>query len=230
MPSKAESTRRLALGMCAACGNKPCLISKVSCQVCTDKKKANNKERNRLKKINRQETIAKGICPSCLAHPVAPLKKQCSLCLANRRKSANKALANPEYKAKEAERSRRYSSEHKDELKEKARAKFLIQKKRAFDQIGGAFCACCGEDDIRFLTIDHTNGDGAAHRKSVSKHRSGGWGLYQWITRDKPVFEGMDLQVLCFNCNCAKGNRECCPHKQKGVDPNQLCLFEVVNE
>lgn len=70
-------------------------------------------------------------------------------------------------------------------------------------------CACkgCGVTAIQFLTLDHTNGDGAVHRK-ITNTGQGGAKFYQWV-KDNNFPSG--LQVLCMNCNMAKGNRKECP-------------------
>ena len=71
----------------------------------------------------------------------------------------------------------------------------------------GGKCACCGEEHHQFLTIDHINGGGNAHRKMLKVR--GGYGMYSWLKRN-----GMPhgFQVLCFNCNMAKGHFGECPH------------------
>lgn len=61
-------------------------------------------------------------------------------------------------------------------------------------------CVCCGETEIRFLTIDHIEGNGAKHRREIKI--SGGFGFYYWLKRNN-FPEG--FQVLCSNCNMAKG-------------------------
>lgn len=70
-------------------------------------------------------------------------------------------------------------------------------------------CACCGERTYEFLTIDHINGGGRKHRKSLNGYTGG---LYGWLvnTRKKPS----QFQVLCLNCNHAKYYYEKCPHKK----------------
>jgi hypothetical protein len=71
----------------------------------------------------------------------------------------------------------------------------------------GTVCACCGESDIRFLTIDHIHNDGAKHRKQFNT--GGGYMFYaRMIKNGFP--EG--LQTLCWNCNCAKHIYGECPH------------------
>jgi len=67
-------------------------------------------------------------------------------------------------------------------------------------------CACCGENlGIEILTIDHIKG----RKKNDTKS---GEQLYRYLKRnDYP--EG--FQVLCFNCNAAKGLFGICPHQEK---------------
>lgn len=70
----------------------------------------------------------------------------------------------------------------------------------------GGRCACCGEDNLLFLTIDHIDGNGTAHRKSVGRYGST---FYSWLrTHGLPL----GFQVLCFNCNCGRQlNGGICP-------------------
>lgn len=70
----------------------------------------------------------------------------------------------------------------------------------------GSICACCGENNVRFLTVDHTNNDGAEHRKKIKKD------IVYWLIKNNYP-EG--FQVLCFNCNLGKSlNKGICPHKE----------------
>lgn len=72
----------------------------------------------------------------------------------------------------------------------------------------GAICACCGESRYEFLTFDHKNNDGAAHRRSDR----GAARIAQWLKKnDYP--DG--FQVLCMNCNWAKGRYGECPHERE---------------
>lgn len=75
----------------------------------------------------------------------------------------------------------------------------------------GGFCFCCGEGDWRFLTLDHSQNDGAKHRKTV---RALGTTMYRWARKRNfpPIF-----QVACFNCNCARQFRSdgTCPHEDE---------------
>lgn len=60
-------------------------------------------------------------------------------------------------------------------------------------------CACCGEDEIRFLCIDHIHGGGNQHIKKIRRE---GANFYYWLIKNG-FPEG--FQVLCYNCNRAKG-------------------------
>lgn len=76
---------------------------------------------------------------------------------------------------------------------------------RTFNHYGWA-CACCGESNPGFLTIDHVNGGGNKHRKEVG----GGNAFYAWLIR-QGYPDG--YQTLCYNCNCGRAhNNDICPH------------------
>lgn len=70
------------------------------------------------------------------------------------------------------------------------------------------FCACCNENEIKFLCLDHINNDGYRHRKNGK--RAAGTELYRLVMKNKFP---LDFQVLCHNCNSAKGYYGECPHK-----------------
>jgi hypothetical protein len=77
-------------------------------------------------------------------------------------------------------------------------------------------CSCCGEKHDEFLSIDHINGDGADYRRVGIKS---GYTTYRWLIKNNfpPGF-----QVLCMNCNFAKGHSSGgCPHK-KPVESQQF--------
>ncbi len=67
-------------------------------------------------------------------------------------------------------------------------------------------CACCGEKEIAFLAIDHINGGGNKHVKSIKGK------FYNWLKKNNYP---KGFQVLCHNCNMAKGFYGKCPHIQK---------------
>jgi hypothetical protein len=72
----------------------------------------------------------------------------------------------------------------------------------------GNVCACCGEGEPKFLSIDHINNDGAEHRRQLAHNK-----LYSWLKRQG--FPKDRYQLLCMNCNFAKGLYGKCPHAVK---------------
>lgn len=74
---------------------------------------------------------------------------------------------------------------------------------------GGVVCRCCGENEVKFLSIDHVFNDGASDRR---KMKGKGTEFYRWLRQ--AGFPNKDrLQVLCMNCNFGKTqNGGDCPH------------------
>lgn len=72
-------------------------------------------------------------------------------------------------------------------------------------------CNCCNETHLEFLSIDHINGGGSAHRRSMNKDGKKGGNIYLWLKNNKYP---KDFQVLCHNCNQAKGFYGQCPHNK----------------
>lgn len=103
-------------------------------------------------------------------------------------------------------RVKKWVSENKEKVKAIRRKSFLKTRTMVLAHYGKK-CTCCGESEPNFLSIDHINNDGNVHRKNTKSHA-----FYSWITNnDYPK----DLQILCYNCNMAKGKYGICPHKQK---------------
>lgn len=75
----------------------------------------------------------------------------------------------------------------------------------------GGKCACCGESETKFLTIDHINNDGSKERTSNKTARAAGVMFYRVLQRRG--FPKDNYQLLCWNCNCAKGLWGICPHQ-----------------
>ena len=66
-------------------------------------------------------------------------------------------------------------------------------------------CACCGEQRLAFLAIDHIGGGGAKHRQKIGRKSITGW----LKTNGFPP----GFRVLCHNCNQAIGAYGVCPHE-----------------
>ncbi len=76
----------------------------------------------------------------------------------------------------------------------------------------GNKCACCGENRIPFLSIDHIYRDGALERKTIAA----GPTLYRHLERSG--FPKDRYRLLCMNCNFAQRYGEPCPHVMKGKE------------
>lgn len=79
-------------------------------------------------------------------------------------------------------------------------------KDQVYAAYGGYRCTCCGETAPEFLSVDHIDGSGAAHRKHVP-----GSGLYRWLIRNNFP---KGFRILCMNCNFAIGHSGYCPHEK----------------
>lgn len=105
------------------------------------------------------------------------------------------------------ERSRDYNREYQRKNREKSK---LYQKEylrsirlKVIEHYGNE-CRCCGEKENKFLGIDHIeNGKGNPVNRKESSYREA-------IRNNYPDY----LQVLCHNCNLAKGFYGKCPHNE----------------
>jgi hypothetical protein len=117
---------------------------------------------------------------------------------------------------------KKYRDSHKDEVNSRQRKKREFIRKICLIHYGNCtihltkegiwieppMCDCCGETTEEFLEIDHINGGGNKHLKSIHSN------MPTWLmNNDFP--EG--YRVLCSNCNKSLGDRGYCPHKSKEV-------------
>jgi hypothetical protein len=114
----------------------------------------------------------------------------------------------PEVKERHKEWQKNYFLTHKEE-RYKSRRKYVKSVwKQIFDMYGWE-CACCGEDNPAFLTVDHVNGRGREDRK-------GNGSGTPYLNRIIKEHDNTKYQILCWNCNCARtyrGKDGNCPHK-----------------
>jgi hypothetical protein len=88
--------------------------------------------------------------------------------------------------------------------------KRMEQRNQVLVHYGGK-CACCGESEPLFLTIDHIDGNGAQHRRMIGKTD-----MWKWLCQQN--FPG-GYRLLCFNCNAGRyrnGGR--CPHEDSKLN------------
>jgi hypothetical protein len=115
--------------------------------------------------------------------------------LANRAKRRGQyQRLSPSAKANLVKGNRRYRQRVKDE---------------AYALLGGYRCACCGETEPAFLSIDHVFGNGKIERKTIPHQTS-----FYISLRKRNDLSG--YQVLCMNCNKGRYlNGGLCPHKYR---------------
>lgn len=131
---------------------------------------------------------AQGLCGRCGATPL-PNKAMCEICTIKCREVEN-------WRPNRAEARRKLAA---------------IWKLSVLSHYGGAICKCCGERNLKFLTLDHIDGGGKEHRKQAK-----GTGFYRWLIIND--FPPCNLQVLCYNCNCGREkNGGICPHKEENI-------------
>ncbi|HEC74802.1 MAG TPA: hypothetical protein ENI26_10605 [Methylophaga aminisulfidivorans] len=70
----------------------------------------------------------------------------------------------------------------------------------------GGKCVCCGESCKEFLTVDHINGDGAAHRERLKRS----YAVYRDIRNQN--FPRDKYRLLCSNCHNSISWYGYCPH------------------
>lgn len=136
-------------------------------------------------------------------------KRHCKVCRAAKydyRERRNRRYQdNPAYRQANNEAARRYRDRNQDYLSTKARESARASRQIVIALYGG-ICTCCREDRWQFLALDHVNGGGNVHRRIESTAS-----LYRRLAKGKvadPMF-----QLLCHNCNSAKGHYGVCPHE-----------------
>jgi hypothetical protein len=103
--------------------------------------------------------------------------------------------------------------------REQRRKNVIKTRKRARQAVlehysnGALSCACCGENEEEFLTIDHVEGNGGKERTALFGRRdAGGYRFYAWLIRNNYP---SGYQVLCMNCNFSKRRGNICAHKRR---------------
>jgi hypothetical protein len=107
-------------------------------------------------------------------------------------------------------RNKKWWKDNPEKTKEIKQKTSLKLKKEVFELIGDGEikCACCGESEINFLSIDHKNNDGSYERKKLGL--KGGLQFYRYVRDSRNPKQ--HYQILCFNCNLSKGFYGKCAH------------------
>ncbi|HEY1646272.1 MAG TPA: hypothetical protein VGF75_08015 [Candidatus Saccharimonadales bacterium] len=120
-----------------------------------------------------------------------PEFKICPLCNENKPKEA--------YKIQEGQYRNNVC---KTCLGKRYRTKLKLDVLNAFNRE----CDCCGETNPHFLTLDHVQNDGNIHRQELNNYQCMAEARKEGFPKEK-------YQLLCMNCNFAKGHYGECPHK-----------------
>lgn len=104
----------------------------------------------------------------------------------------------------------KYRLKNKDIINHKCRIRNKSIKMEVLNYYsnGSISCNCCDEKELEFLSIDHIDGGG----KKLRNIQGVGTNLYKWLKRNEFP---KGFQVLCMNCNFAKGKIGICPHQIK---------------
>jgi hypothetical protein len=148
----------------------------------------------------------------------------------NKHRDAINARCRKRYRDKHAEirlKVKVYRQENRDRLNEQQRiyyqshgryrdpalrkAAWQATAKKLREDVFRAYgdkCACCGEANWEFLTIDHINGRKAVgHSRNITGER-----LWRLLRRQN--FPRDEYRLLCINCNFSLGMRGYCPHQK----------------
>lgn len=131
--------------------------------------------------------------------------------ISSRERTARWRQRNPDYVPSEEQRERKrqkareYYLENIDHQLEQKREYRKKVRTTVLQKYGGV-CVCCNEAEEKFLGIDHILNDGKEDRKS----KGTGYGFYLYLYKTEP--DHNRYQVMCHNCNFAKGHYGSCPH------------------
>lgn len=101
------------------------------------------------------------------------------------------------HKKQTMERLNEWKREHPDKIKEYGSRANRKMKERVLAHYGNV-CVGCGESDFDVLTIDHINGGGTKHIRSLNVS------FYAWLIKNNfpPGY-----RTLCWNCNAGRAKK-----------------------
>jgi|ERR1039458_4748441 hypothetical protein len=131
-------------------------------------------------------------------------------------------MKDPARRAIHLQKKRTWEKANRQNSPEDVKAYFrnysLKIKKEVVAAYGGR-CACCGESELSFLTIDHVHNNGAELRRNGEP-----FGEKLRLKLRKQGYP-TDYQILCMNCNWAKGMYGECPHQAKKRDLHNSIIY-----
>jgi hypothetical protein len=106
----------------------------------------------------------------------------------------------------DAAREKRRTPEGKRRLSEINKKVAQRAKEEGYQAYGGK-CCCCGETEIRFMTIDHIT--------PINDRNRSHSGTALWKRLRQLGWPKDEYRMMCFNCNIARHwNDGVCPHEE----------------
>ncbi len=198
---------RITAGLCIKCGKEPNMPGCKVGQICNDK----HKERRRK---HREQAAANGVCRACSNKVPNKQRAYCDPCKEKAKTVYRRRIANGlcMYCDNPPVPGQKRCEYHREKTNKAVRGVVRNLRKQILAAYGGA-CKCCGETIPEFLQVDHINGGGCAHRRELAKAKTT---FYQWLRANNFPQEG--FQILCANCNRAKGQYGTCPHQRTRME------------
>jgi hypothetical protein len=122
------------------------------------------------------------------------------------RKHQAKGLCNPCYTKQLLKGD--YGEIHKQQV----RANYDRYREDMFNALGHT-CACCGEPEKVFLSLEHLKQNGNEHRRRVGGNKCSTFSAL--LDARKHGFPKDEYGVLCMNCQRGTLLPEGCPHKRQ---------------
>ena len=114
------------------------------------------------------------------------------------------------YKEKKSVYDKKHKAQNKEHYREKSKQWSRQLRLDILSHYGGK-CVWCGETRTEFLAMDHINGGGNIHRKSITTT------IYRWLKANNYPDT---FQILCHNCNASKSFYGYCPHQKEKENVN----------
>lgn len=135
------------------------------------------------------------------------LRSNCKRC--NKKYSENYYKIN---KKSLSAKSKKYRRKNRSSISERHSTLYKNYRIQFLEMYGNR-CSCCGEKNYEFLTIEHKLGQKGIKRQTSSK-----------AYREAIKIHNPELyEILCMNCNHAKGRYGHCPHSEiKGENHVQI--------
>ena len=143
------------------------------------------KTTKRKEEFSRNKNSSDGLCHWC---------KKCS------RRKENLAYKNPVVRKQRLERAKEAYRQNPEKHHARKRDYYKKIVEEVFKLLGNK-CKKCGEADKRLLQIDHINGGGRKHKKSLDNS----WWRYYNCVKKSVKKNKKEYRLLCANCNWIDG-------------------------